>query len=88
MHDSIDDNEVWTYKETSEMEVDDMVSNLGRKIEEGFKKSKQEGIEKGIEKIAIKMIKKGIDIEEILELTELSRGEILRLKNQIESDKN
>lgn len=56
----------------------------------------QEGIEKGIEKgelskakkMAIKMIKKGLDIEEIIEFTELSKSDILSIKNEMENEKN
>lgn len=83
-------------KETSELEVEDMVSNLGKTIEKGFKTSEQrgikqgikKGIEQGIEKVAIKMLKKGLDIEEIAELTELNPSEILKIKDKLEIDKN
>ncbi|WP_411680060.1 Rpn family recombination-promoting nuclease/putative transposase [Clostridium thailandense] len=82
--------------ETSEMEVDDMVSNLGRKIEEEFEVREQKGIEKGIEKgedskarkIAVKMLKKGLSIEEIIEFTELSENEILSIKSKLDNEKN
>lgn len=90
--------------ETSEMEVDTMISNLGRNIEKSFenaeKRGLKQGIEKGIEKgikkgieqnsekIAIKMLKKGWDINEISELTELTSKEILKLKDKLEIDNN
>jgi predicted transposase/invertase (TIGR01784 family) len=86
--------------ETSEMEVDTMVSNLGRKIEEEFKFREQKGVEKGMEKgiqqgevskakkMAIKMIRRGLSIEEIIEFTELSKSEILSIKNEIDNEKN
>ncbi len=90
--------------ETSEMEVDSMVSNLGRKIEEEFKVREQKGIEEGIEKgiqqglqqgevskakkMAIKMLRRGLDVDEIIEFTELTRSEILIIKSQIDNQKN
>ncbi len=40
----------------------------------------EKGIEKGIEKIAVNMMKKGKSIEEIMELTELSYEKIIELK--------
>ena len=39
--------------ETSELEMSDMVSNLGRKLEEEFKSREEKGVEKGVEKGAI-----------------------------------
>ena len=43
-------------------------------------KAKKEGIKEGKIKIAVKMLKKGIDIESIVELTELEKEEIEKLK--------
>jgi predicted transposase/invertase (TIGR01784 family) len=43
------------------MEVDDMVSNLGRKLEEEFKYREKRGIEKGIQQGIEKGIQQGIE---------------------------
>lgn len=87
-------------KETSEMEVDTMISNLGKNIEksfenaekrglkQGMEKGIEKGVQKGIQKVAIKMLKKGLDIKEISELTELTTDEILKLKDNIKIDNN
>jgi predicted transposase/invertase (TIGR01784 family) len=48
-------------EEISEMEVDDMVSNLGRKLEEEFKYREKRGIEKGIQQGIEKGIQQGIE---------------------------
>lgn len=86
--------------ETSEKESDNMVSNLGRNIEKAFKKAEKDGMKIGLEKgkqegkiegkmeVAIKMLNKGTDIDDIVEITELSKNEILRLKNEIDDRKN
>lgn len=98
--DNVETNINKLLEETSKMEVKDMVSNLGKTIEKGFKTSERrgikqgieqgikQGIEKGIEKVAIKMLKKGLDINEIAELTDLSPSQILKLKDKLEIDKN
>jgi predicted transposase/invertase (TIGR01784 family) len=73
-------------------EVDVMTSNISKTIKETFEKTREEGIEKGelskAKKMAIKMIKRGLDIEEIIEFTELSKSDILSIKNEIENEKN
>ena len=76
-----------------------MVSNLGRKIEEGFKRSKEEGIEKGIEKgieegikkgiekkakeIAVTMLKMGMSTEIVCQAKGLDESTVEELKNSI-----
>lgn len=90
--------------ETSEKESDNMVSNLGRNIEKAFKKAEKDGMKIGLEKgreegreegelrkaqkVALKMLNKGTDIDDIVEITELSKSEILSLKSKIEDRKN
>ena len=56
----------------------DIKASLDTKFEEGIKK----GIEKGIEKVAINAINKGMSINEIIELTELTKKQIELLKNK------
>ncbi len=58
-------------------------------IEKGIEKGIKKGIEKGIEKgkkegkiaVAKKLLEKGMDIDEIAEITELSKEEIKKLLN-------
>lgn len=95
--DNVETNINKLLKETSEMEVDDMVSNLGRTIEKGFKTSEQrgfkqgveKGIEKGIEKgkeeTAVNLLKLGVDAEIVARGTGLSLEKILKLKEKYES---
>jgi Putative transposase, YhgA-like. len=76
-------------------EVVVMTSNISKTIKETFEKTREEGIEKGIEKgiergiergiekVAVNMIRKGKNIEEIMEVTELSYEKIIELKEKI-----
>ena len=48
--------------------------------EEGMKQGKEEGKKEKEREIAKRMLKKGISIEKIMELTELSKKEIEKLK--------
>lgn len=54
---------------------EDIMGALARKIE-------QQGIEKGIKKAALSMIKKGLDINLICEVTNLTAEEVDKLKDQ------
>ncbi|AJA46777.1 putative transposase [Clostridium pasteurianum DSM 525 = ATCC 6013] len=80
--DNIDTNINKLLKETSELEVEDMVSNLGKTIERGFKTSEQRGIEKGKEETAVNLLKLGIAEEIIAKGTGLSLEKILKLKKK------
>jgi predicted transposase/invertase (TIGR01784 family) len=76
-------------------EVVVMTSNISKTIKETFEKTREEGIERGIEKgiergiergiekVAVNMIRKGKNIEEIMEVTELSYEKIIELKEKI-----
>ena len=44
----------------------------------------QQGIEKGIIKVAINLLKKNTPINEIMDITELSKGEIEKLAKEVE----
>ena len=46
----------------------------------------EEGIEKGIEKVAKKMIKENETIEKIIKFTELTKEQIIHLKEKIKSN--
>ncbi|UZW16294.1 Rpn family recombination-promoting nuclease/putative transposase [Clostridium pasteurianum] len=95
--DNIDTNINKLLKETSELEVEDMVSNLGKTIERGFKTSEQRGIKQGIkqgidkgieqgkEETAVNLLKLGIDTEIIAKGTGLSLEKILELKKKYEN---
>lgn len=71
-------------------EVVAMTSNISKTIKETFEKTREEGREEGIEegreegieKIAVNMIRKGKNIEEIMELTELSYEKIMQIKDK------
>lgn len=56
-------------------------------LEKGLEKGREEGREEGkLEEkrsVARKMLLKGLDVEEVLEFTELSRTEVLRIKDEI-----
>ncbi|MCY6485487.1 Rpn family recombination-promoting nuclease/putative transposase [Clostridium aestuarii] len=67
----------------SEKEGDDMISNLGDTIIKGLEEREKIGIEKGIEKIAVNMLKRGDSIEDIIEITELSYERIVDIKNKL-----
>lgn len=84
-------------KQTSELDVEDMISNLGNTIEKGFKTSEQRGIKQGIEQgidkgieqgkeeTAVNLLKLGIDTEIIAKGTGLSLEKILELKKKYEN---
>lgn len=76
-------------EKTNQWEVESMVYNLERVIDDvrkkGVKEGMEKGIEKGMEKIAVNMIRKGKNIEEIMELTELSYEKITELKGKYEN---
>lgn len=67
-------------------EVEKMVSSnafiLTEMEEEAKRRGREEGIKEGIKEIAIKMLKKGKSIEEIIEITELPRSVIEELSRQ------
>jgi predicted transposase/invertase (TIGR01784 family) len=73
-------------------EVGVMTSNISKTIKETFEKTREEGREEGIEigedrkalKVAEKMIKRGDQLEDIIEITELSKEKILEVKNKLE----
>ena len=54
--------------------------------EEGIEKGRKEGVEKGIEKgreeIILKMLKKGVDVESICQLTDLSKDQVLKFQKK------
>ena len=49
-------------------------------VEEGIEKGKKEGIKEGVIKTAKAMLEKNIPIEAIMEITELTKEEIEKLK--------
>lgn len=57
-------------------------------LEEGKKRGLEEGLEKGLERgkkeVALELLKKGLDINLIMEATKLSLDEIEQLKKQLE----
>ena len=91
MQEEVDD----VLNKSNQEEVDVMVSNLGKTldniqkkaIERGMKQGIEQGIEKGIEKkareIAVKAIKMGMDNSVVVELTGLREDEIDIIRKEI-----
>ena len=52
-------------------------------LEKGLEKGLVEGLEKGKKEVALEMLKKGLDIDLIMETTKLSLEEIEQLKKQL-----
>ena len=48
-------------------------------IEKGIEEGMQKGIEKGIEKVAVNALNKGLSVEDIIDLTGLTKEQILSL---------
>jgi predicted transposase/invertase (TIGR01784 family) len=69
-----------------------MVYNLERTLDNIEKKGIERGIERGENKKAIevarRMLKKGFEIEEILEITDLDEEKVLKLKEEIDKSKH
>ena len=51
-------------------------------IEKGIEKGREEGIEEGREEIIFKMLEKGVDVESICQLTDLSKDQVLKLQKK------
>jgi predicted transposase/invertase (TIGR01784 family) len=70
-------------EETNHMEVEEMISNLGRKIEEEFKHREEKGkIQERVE-IAKKLLLIGVDIPTIIKATGLTNDDIEKIKSQM-----
>ncbi|MEI3611374.1 hypothetical protein [Pseudogracilibacillus sp. SO30301A] len=52
--------------------------------ERGKKKGLEEGLERGKKEVALELLKKGLDIDLIVEATKLSLDEIKKLQKQLE----
>ncbi|MCT4604495.1 MAG: transposase, partial [Marinisporobacter sp.] len=82
-------------EETNHMEVEEMISNLGRKIEEEFKHREEKGMQKGMQEgmkqgqlqerrgIAKKLLLMGMDIPTIIKATGLSNDDIEKIKSEM-----
>ena len=69
--------------EAREKALKDIASIRGDGVREGRQEGIKEGKKEGKLEIAKKMLKKDMDIEIIVEMTELSEGEIIRLKDEL-----
>jgi predicted transposase/invertase (TIGR01784 family) len=49
-------------------------------LKKGLREGEEKGLKKGKEEIVIKMLEKGLSVNEIAEITELPENEILKLK--------
>ncbi|QZY53889.1 Rpn family recombination-promoting nuclease/putative transposase [Crassaminicella profunda] len=70
-------------EKTNHMEVEEMISNLGRKIEEEFKHREEKGIQKGKMETAKNLLLMGIDIPTIIKATGLSNDDIEKIKSEM-----
>jgi predicted transposase/invertase (TIGR01784 family) len=78
-------------EETNHMEVEEMISNLGRKIEEEFKHREEKGMQEGLKKgqlqerrgIAKKLLLMGMDIPTIIKATGLTNQDIEKIKSEM-----
>lgn len=61
---------------------------LQKGMEEGLEKGMQKGREEGREEVALRMLKKNMDLESIQEVTELSMDKIRALKERITESKS
>ena len=59
---------------------------LGNVIEQIENRSEKRGIEKGRRADAVRMLRKGFTIDEVVEVTELSRKEVVELAEAKASD--
>ncbi|PRX20164.1 putative transposase/invertase (TIGR01784 family) [Orenia metallireducens] len=55
---------------------------MAKELTNLYQVGKSEGISEGMVKVAKKLLKKNMDIDDIVEVTELSREEIKRIKEQ------
>ena len=69
--------------ENSNVEVDLMISNLAKTLDELI----EESIEKGIEETAINALNAGADVDFVAKITKLPVEKVIELKNNIESEK-
>ncbi|MCT4619087.1 MAG: Rpn family recombination-promoting nuclease/putative transposase [Marinisporobacter sp.] len=69
--------------ESNNMEVDDMMSNLGRRLEEEFRQTKEEGKQVKAKEIAKNLLLMGIDIDTIIRATGLSNEDIEKIKSSM-----
>ncbi|MCT4595915.1 MAG: Rpn family recombination-promoting nuclease/putative transposase [Anaeromicrobium sp.] len=78
-----DSNMARLLMEISEKEGEDMVSNLGRKIEEELKIREEKGREEGLEKTAQRLLLMGMDIRFVVEATGLDKDKIEKIKERL-----
>jgi predicted transposase/invertase (TIGR01784 family) len=69
--------------EAREKALKDINSIRGDGIEEGIKKGIEEGIKKGKREDAKMMLKEGLDLNLIIEITGLTESEVLELKSEL-----
>lgn len=67
--------------EMREKALKDIASIRGDGVREGIR----EGMREGKQEVAKKMLKKGMDVEDIADLTGLSSSEVMVLKNEMNS---
>ena len=79
MQEEVDD----VLNKSNQEEVDVMVSNLGKTLENIEKKGIEKGIEKKAREIAIKAIKMGMDNSVVSELTGLKEDEINIIRKEV-----
>ncbi len=78
--------EYMSYEEDQRKITNSLISEgIKEGMEKGLKKGKQEGIKEGVKetstKIATKLLEKGTTIEEVMDITGLSKEEIAKVSN-------
>ena len=76
-----EDEELRRLAELKEKAIKDEKSAKYRWTEEGIKEGRKEGRKEGIEQVARRMLKLNMPIEDIINATELTREQILAIKN-------
>ena len=88
VNDSFDFDKVLEIDKKLKTRKEEIIMSAAEKlIEKGWKKGRQEGLQKGLQegkreeklRIAKKALMKGMNIDEVVELTELPREEVLKL---------
>lgn len=72
----------WMREEREKAMQEGMIEGMKEGMKEGIKEGMKEGMKEGIKRTARNMLEKGFDEETIMEVTGLSKEELLLLKKQ------
>ena len=57
---------------------------LQQGLREGLQQGREEGLQQSLEKVVINLLRKGMDLEVVVEVTDLSRSAVQRLQREID----